>query len=218
MKNGQNLKTLLGTVLRIDIDQKSNGKAYAIPKDNPFVGKSDAQPEIWAYGLRNIWRMSFDRKTGKLWAGEVGQNLYEEINIIQKGGNYGWSIRESLHPFSKNGVGPRKDLIEPIWEYHHSVGRSITGGHVYRGKRLPELDGYYLYGDYVTTKIWALRYDESKQRVVANLTIQDPNAAILSFCEDEHGEVYFMTTTNSGRGIFRFVGTGAKEQSNRKPL
>jgi len=205
MKNGQNLKTLLAKVLRIDVNQKSDGKAYGIPKDNPFVGKSDALPEIWAYGVRNFWRISFDRKTGKLWAGEVGQNLYEEINIIEKGGNYGWSVRESLHPFGGKGVGPRKDLIEPIWEYHHNIGRSITGGHVYRGKLLPELDGYYLYGDYVSTKIWALKYDESKQRVVANRPIPDPNAAILSFGEDEHGEVYFMRETPSGKGIYRFT-------------
>jgi glucose/arabinose dehydrogenase len=210
-KNGQNLKTLLAKVLRIDINQKSDGKAYGIPKDNPFVGTTDALPEIWASGIRNIWRMSFDRKTGKLWAGEVGQNLYEEINIIEKGGNYGWSVRESLHPFSKNGIGPRKDIIEPIWEYHHNIGKSITGGNVYRGKRLPELDGYYLYGDYVSSKIWALRYDDSKKRVVANRPIADPNKAILSFGEDEHGDVYFMTTTTSGQGIFRFARPGVKQ-------
>src|ERR1019366_2026036 len=156
--NGQNLKTLLAKVLRIDVDHKDPGKNYAVPKDNPFVGKEGALPEIWAYGLRNIWRMAFDKKTGKLWASDVGQNLYEEIDIIVKGGNYGWSLREGLHPFSVKGVGPRKDLVEPIWEYRHDVGKSLTGGQVYRGKRLPELDGSYVYGDYVSTKIWGLRY------------------------------------------------------------
>lgn len=200
-KVGQKLGSLLGKVLRIDVNNKSDGKLYGIPKDNPFVDIKDAHPEIWAYGLRNIWRMSFDRKTGALWAGEVGQNLYEEINIIEKGGNYGWSVRESLHPFSTNGVDVNDNMIEPIWEYHHNVGKSITGGHVYRGKRLPELDGLYLYGDYVTTKIWALKYDATKKRVVANRPIRDPNLPILSFGEDEAGEVYFLTTTISGQGI-----------------
>jgi glucose/arabinose dehydrogenase len=207
-KNGQNLKTLLAKVLRLDVDHKDEGKNYAVPKDNPFVGKKDALPEIWAYGLRNIWRMSFDRKTGHLWASDVGQNLYEEIDIIVKGGNYGWSLREGLHPFSDKGVDVNKNMIEPIWEYHHAVGKSLTGGHVYRGKRLPELDGYYLYGDYITTKIWGLKYDEAKKRVVANRPIQDPNAAILSFGEDEQGEVYLLTTTVSGQGIRQFVRSG----------
>ena len=169
------------------------------------MDRKDALPEIWAYGLRNIWRMSFDRKTGKLWAGDVGQNLYEEIDIIQKGGNYGWNLREGLHPFGAKGVGPRKDLIDPIWEYHHDVGKSLTGGFVYRGKRLPELDGMYLYGDYVTGRIWALRYDEAKARVVANRPIKDKSVPIYSFGEDEQGEVYLMTATPTGKGIYWFV-------------
>jgi glucose/arabinose dehydrogenase len=204
-KNGQNLKTLLAKVLRIDIDRKEDGKNYAVPPDNPFVGKADARPEIWAYGLRNIWRMAFDRKTGKLWASDVGQNLYEEIDIIVKGGNYGWSLREGLHPFSNAGVGPRPDLIEPIWEYHHDVGKSLTGGLVYRGRRLKELQGSYVYGDYITSKIWALRHDDAKGRVVANRPLADPKALIMSFGEDEQGEIYLLTTTASGKGIFQFV-------------
>lgn len=204
-KNGQNLKTLLAKVLRIDVDRKDAGKEYAVPKDNPFVGKADALPEIWAYGLRNVWRMAFDRKTGKLWASDVGQNLYEEIDIIEKGGNYGWSKREGLHPFSLNGVPGNSAMIEPIWEYHHALGKSLTGGHVYRGPRLHELDGYYLYGDYITNKIWGLRYDDAKKRVVANRPIRDANVPILSFGEDERGEVYLLTTTVSGKGILRFA-------------
>ena len=211
-KNGQNLKTLLAKVLRIDVDHKDEGKKYAIPTDNPFVGKTDALPEIWAYGLRNIWRMSFDRKTGQLWASDVGQNLYEEIAISVKGGNYGWSLREGRHPFSGQGVDVNKDMVEPIWEYHHAIGKSLTGGHVYRGKRLPELDGYYLYGDYISTKIWGLKYDDAKKRVVANRPIADPNAAILSFGEDEQGEVYLLTTTISGQGIRQFVRSDADKK------
>ena len=153
-ENGQNLGRLFGKIIRIDIDHKDAGKNYAIPKDNPFVGKPGARGEIWAYGIRNVWRMSFDRKTGQLWAADVGQNLYEEINIIEKGGNYGWNLRESFHPFGPKGVGANKGMIEPIWEYHHDVGKSVTGGHVYRGKALPELEGYYLHADYVSSKIW----------------------------------------------------------------
>ncbi len=212
-RNGQNLNALMGKVLRIDVDHKDAGKNYAIPKDNPFVDTPNARPEVWAYGLRNVWRMAFDRKTGRLWASDVGQNLYEEIDFIVRGGNYGWNIREGLHPFSKAGVGPGKGLIEPIWEYNHDVGKSNTGGLVYRGLRVPELDGYYLYADYVSAKIWGLRYDDAKGRVVANRPIRDPNVPVLSFGEDEKGEAYFMTFSATGKGIYRFVrqGTGKKE-------
>jgi glucose/arabinose dehydrogenase len=205
--NGQNLKTLLGKVLRIDVEKKGDAKRpYGIPADNPFVDKKDVAPEIWAYGLRNVWRMSFDRKTGQLWAADVGQNLYEEIDLIQKGGNYGWNRREGLHPFGARGVNVNKDMIDPIWEYHHDVGKSLTGGNVYRGERLKDLlDGHYLYGDYVTAKIWALKYDADKKRVVANRPIKDRGLPILSFGEDEKGDVYYMTYTPTGQGIYRFV-------------
>lgn len=203
--NAQNLKTLLGDILRIDVDRKDEGKAYAIPKDNPFVGRDGARPEIWAYGLRNVWRMAFDRKTGELWAGDVGQNIYEEIDIIRKGGNYGWRLREALHPFGSEGAGVRKDLIDPLWEYHHDIGKSITGGLVYRGQKLPQLQGAYVYGDYVTAKIWALRYDAEKKRVVANQLIRDRSLPILSFGEDENGEAYLMTFSLAGQGIYKFM-------------
>jgi glucose/arabinose dehydrogenase len=204
-QNGQNLKTLLGKVLGIDVDRKDPGKNYAVPRDNPFRDRADALPEIWAYGLRNIWRMAFDRKTGRLWAGDVGQNLYEEIDLIERGGNYGWNLREGLHPFGAKGVGPRPDLVEPIWEYHHDTGKSITGGLVYRGQRFPELEGAYLYGDYVTGHIWALRYDSDRKRVVANQRILSRNnVPILSFGEDEQGEAYYMTYNPFGKGIYRF--------------
>ncbi len=206
--NAQNLKTLLGTVLRIDVNRTEGDKKYGIPKDNPFVGRKDALPEIWCYGLRNVWRMAFDRKTGKLWAGEVGQNLFEEINILTKGGNYGWKLREALHPFGFNGVTqPTEKLIEPIWEYHHQLGLSITGGHVYRGKEFPDMQGMYIYGDYVKTQIWALKYDEEQKRVTENRRIQDRKKPILSFGEDENGEVYLLTMSLSGQGIYRFART-----------
>jgi glucose/arabinose dehydrogenase len=202
-RNGQNLKSWLAKVLRIDVDKKDPGKPYAVPKDNPFVGRDDALPETWAYGLRNIWRMAFDSKTGALWAGDVGQNLHEEVDIIVKGGNYGWNLREGLHPFSPQGVGPRNDLIDPIWEYHHSVGLCIIGGAVYRGKQVPELDGHYIYGDYPSGKLWALRYDESAKRVVANRPLKSAGIPMLSFGEDQQGEMYMLATSFSGRGIYQ---------------
>jgi glucose/arabinose dehydrogenase len=203
--NGQKLSTLLGKVLRIDVGKKEGALPYAIPKDNPFIGTKGARGEIWAYGLRNIWRMSFDRKTGDLWAADVGQNLWEEIDIIVKGGNYGWNLREGLHPFGVPGVGPRTDLIDPIWEYHHDVGKSMTGGHVYRGKRVPALEGLYLYGDYVSGTMWALRYDREQKRVTENHVVRQGGVPIYSFGEDGNGEVYFLTSTPTGKGIFRFA-------------
>lgn len=203
--NGQNVQTLLGKVLRLDVDRKGEGTPYAIPKDNPFVGKADARPEIYAYGLRNPWRISFDRKTGVCWCADVGQNLWEEINHLTLGGNFGWARREGLHPFGAKGTGPKPEYIDPIWEYHHDVGKSITGGHVYRGTRAPELEGHYLYADYVTNKLWALKYDDKEKRVVANRPIPDKGVPVLSFGEDEPGDVYFMTYSASGKGIYRFT-------------
>ncbi len=202
--NGQNLNSFLGKIHRIDVDHKDPGKNYAIPQDNPFVGRKDAKPEIWSYGHRNIWRMAFDRKTGKLWAGEVGQNLFEEINLIEKGGNFGWNRREGLHPFGPKGEGPSKKFIDPIWEYNHDVGKSITGGAVYRGPRLSVLDGMYIYGDYITNKIWALKYDEAKGRVVANRPVKDLGMPMFSFGEDEKGEMYMLCPATTGKGIFWF--------------
>jgi glucose/arabinose dehydrogenase len=203
--HGQKMDTLLGKILRIDIDHKGDNKPYAIPKDNPFVGKQGALPEIYVLGLRNPWRLSFDRKTGQGWIAEVGQNLWEEINLLEKGANYGWRRRESLHPFWAEGTGPKPEYVEPIWEYHHEIGKSITGGHVYRGKALPELEGLYLYADYVTGRLWALKYDETKKRVVANHPIKDKALPIMSYGEDEKGEVYLMTYSATGKGIYRFV-------------
>jgi glucose/arabinose dehydrogenase len=202
--NGQNLGVLLGKILRIDVDHKSDGKNYAIPKDNPFVSKQKARPEIYAYGLRNVWRLAFDRGTGVLWAGDVGQNLWEEINLIVNGGNYGWSIREGKNPFGQKGADARADIVEPIWEYDHEVGKSITGGSVYRGKQVPALTGSYIYADYVTGKLWALKYDTAKKQVVGNYSIPSPQMPVISFGEDEQGEVYFTIVTPNGQGIFKF--------------
>lgn len=203
--NGQNLTTLLGSILRIDVDSKDNGKGYAIPKDNPFVNhevvinrrgkKAKARPEIYAYGLRNVWRMAFDREDGKLWVADVGQNVWEEINVVEKGGNYGWNIREAKHWFRPDGNDNKSDkLIDPVWEYHHDVGKSITGGLVYRGKSVPQLVGKYVYADYVSGRIWALEHDGLQ--TVANYTLTGPTGdtqPVMSFGEDEAGEIYFTT-------------------------
>jgi glucose/arabinose dehydrogenase len=205
--NGQNLSTPLGKILRLDVNTRQNGKPYAVPPDNPFVSHPGAIPEIYAYGVRNPWRLTFDRVTGQGWFGEVGQDLWEEINLLHKGANYGWRRRESLHPFGPDGTGPQAGMTEPIWEYHHRIGKSITGGPVYRGQAFPELTGYYLYADYVTGKIWALKYDPAAGRVVANRPIRDRGKAIMSFGEDEQGEVYLMTYDKDGRGVYRLART-----------
>jgi CubicO group peptidase (beta-lactamase class C family) len=191
--NGQNLNTHLAKILRIDVDHKDEGKNYAVPNDNPFVGKTDAKPEVWAYGLRNPWRIAFDKKTGTLWCADVGQDIWEEIDLITKGGNYGWNVREGVHKFGPNGVEPSAAIIEPIWDYHHNTGKSITGGHVYRGKQLPQLDGCYVYADYVSGKLWALKYDEAAKKIVANYTISGNVSPVMSFGEDEQGETYYTT-------------------------
>lgn len=187
--HGQNLKTLLGSILRIDVDSKDGLKPYAIPKDNPFVDSpAGACGEIWAYGVRNIWRLSFDRKTGDLWAGDVGQNRYEEVDRIVKGGNYGWKIREGFHPFDLDAPKTGDKFIEPLAEYFHSEGRSITGGLVYRGKRLSEYEGAYFYGDFVSGAIWMLRWDGKK--VTENSKVAQTELAISAFGEDPSGAMY----------------------------
>jgi glucose/arabinose dehydrogenase len=157
----QNLGSLLGKVIRIDVSRKGDkGEPYAVPADNPFVGREGALPEIWASGTRNIWRMAFDPKTGDLWAGDVGQNIYEEVSLIKRGGNYGWNAREGFHAFrGGKGEGP---FEEPIVEYHHREGLSITGGQVYRGKAIPALDGVYIYADFVSSNVWGIRMIDGK--------------------------------------------------------
>lgn len=203
MGNGQNLGTLLGSILRIDVNVADDSEQkYSIPDDNPFVGKEDAKPEIWAYGLRNVWRMSFDRETGTLWAADVGQDVWEEVNIIERGGNYGWNVREGNQQF---GDDDRRvegtTYIGPIFEYDHEVGKSITGGNVYRGTQVPALSGRYLFGDYVSGKIWSLAYDTDSQEVDVQQVECEESIAVITFGEDEGGEVYFSDA--AGR-IFSF--------------
>jgi glucose/arabinose dehydrogenase len=203
--NGQNLETLLATIIRIDINSAAEGKAYSIPPDNPFVNRAGARPEIWAYGLRNVWRMSFDPPTGNLWAGDVGQNAWEEIDLIVKGGNYGWNIREGSHPFKRGESDV--PLIEPVVEYsHRNGGLSVTGGYVYRGKRNPRLEGAYLYADYATRRIWALRYADGKMTSHKEVFSGRDGTYVTSFGEDAQQELYVcgFDKIDGGRGrVFR---------------
>ncbi|MDR3637782.1 MAG: PQQ-dependent sugar dehydrogenase [Isosphaeraceae bacterium] len=207
LTTGQNPKDWFGSILRIDVDHPSGGKAYGIPSDNPAKrgGKfSHWAPEVYCIGLRNVWKFTFDRQTGTLWAGDVGQNLWEMVHIIKNGGNYGWSIKESFHPFQpqrRQRADAASKISPPIVEYPHAPnaerkddGKSITGGYVYRGKALPELYGLYVYGDFDTGRIWALREQDGK--AVANGEIVDlrksPKLNIAAFGEDPAGELYVL--------------------------
>ena len=200
--NGQNLKSFLGKILRIDVDKKSNGKNYSIPDDNPFKGnKNGNKEEIFAFGLRNVWRFSFDKK-GNLWAADVGQNEWEELNIIEKGKNYGWRIMEGKHCYNPEDDCDTKGLVLPIWEYGHNEmgGYSITGGFVYNGKSAPGLSNKYVYADYVNGKIWTLELLNGK---VNNRLLADTDYLISTFGTDENDELYFADH-NKGK-LYKFV-------------
>jgi len=179
--NSQDLSTLLGKILRINPREKN-----IIPSDNPFVKSKDARAEIWAYGLRNVWRFSFDRKNGQLWAADVGQNRFEEVNIVTKGGNYGWRLKEGFK--THKGVNSKKlKLLDPHYIYGRKEGISITGGFVYRGKDLKsELDGHYIFADFYTAKVWSLN-QKAKAKLMTKL------AFIGSFAEDLEGELYALS-------------------------
>ncbi len=193
--NGQRLDTLLGKLLRIDVD---NGLTYTIPQSNPFVGNGAARGEIWAYGLRNPWRFSFDRMTGDLYIGDVGQGSWEEIDFEPRsdpgGRNYGWSTMEGRHCFQSSQCSTI-GLTLPATEYSHSFGCSVTGGYVYRGSRFPALEGLYLYGDFCRGTVWALARSGPDDWTVA--VVGETGASISSFGEDEDGELY-VTDLSSG--------------------
>ncbi|MEZ4702063.1 MAG: PQQ-dependent sugar dehydrogenase [Rhodothermales bacterium] len=201
-ENARNPRTLLGSILRIDVNASTEAEPYGIPADNPFAGHAEFRPEIFAYGVRNPWRMSFDPVTGWLWAGDVGQGRREEVNIIEKGNHYGWDLMEGTLDFEPDSSVPPETLTPPIWEYGHDVGQSITGGHVYRGTRNPELVGRYIFGDHVSRQIWALSYDGTAPAVVTPL-LQAP-FNIPAFGTSEAGELYICGFDG---GIYRFVAT-----------
>jgi glucose/arabinose dehydrogenase len=215
--SGQNTSTLLAKMLRIDVNSRSTTGwgdhqttlPYGIPQDNPFValttpGPSAPRGEIYAYGLRNPWRYSFDRATGDLWAGDVGQELWEEVDLITSGGNYGWSVREGAHYYKPCPTGAQ--YVEPVMEYthrtdlqaqgmfpDHSIGLCIIGGYVYRGSKYPALAGVYVYGDYNLGTIWGFRYDRAARKVTAEGTLLEQHQNIFSFAEDGDGELYVLT-------------------------
>ncbi len=190
LNTGQDCSDLLSSILRIDVDRPEGGRRYAIPPDNPFVGIPDVRPEIWAYGFRNPWRMSFDRLTGELWVGDVGWELWELVHKIEKGGNYGWSIREGRQPIKPDQkIGPTP-IRPPTIELPHTIACSVTGGYVYRGKKFPELYGTYIFGDWETRRMWAARFDNGRLKEMPELI--KPSVRIVAFGEDHAGELYFL--------------------------
>jgi glucose/arabinose dehydrogenase len=211
--NGQNLGTLHGKMLRIDVDA---APGYRIPPDNPLLGTPGARPEIWAYGLRNPWRITFDPR-GRLVAADVGQALYEEVSIVEAGGNHGWSVREGFHCFAAERLTldaalaepdcPAQPFIDPIFEYDHRFGQSITGGYVYLGAQVPWLRGKYLAADFVSGRVWALTLPESRGRRASPDLLGRFGYPISSFGRDAHGEVYAL---DFARGVVLKIAPAAR--------
>jgi glucose/arabinose dehydrogenase len=204
---GQRIDDLLGAVLRIDVDHPDPGRNYGVPKDNPFVDRKGARPELWAYGLRNPWRLSYDRESGQLWVGQNGQDLWEQVYLIKKGGNYGWSITEGSHIFVATRQAGPDPILPPTAEHSHSEARSLTGGRVYRGTRLPELVGVYLYGDWSTGKVWGIKHDGTK--AVWHRELVDTPFNITGFGTDHSGELYVIDQVT---GFYRLEPTTEADQ------
>ncbi len=190
---GQDVSDLLSSILRIDVDRKDPGRNYAIPKDNPFVAMKGARPEVWAYGFRNPWRMSFDRQAGGLFVGDVGWELWESVHRVEAGGNYGWSAMEGPQPVKTEKVGPTP-IRPPLIALSHTVACSITGGYVYRGKRFPELRGAYVFGDWETRRLWAARFEGDRTTEMPE--IARPSVRIGAFGEDKDGELFILDYDN----------------------
>jgi len=197
--HGQDTQILLAKMLRIDVNTTSPGLQYGIPPDNPFAA-GGGLPEIWAYGFRNPWRFSFDRGTGRLFVADVGQNQFEEIDIVQKGGNYGWNVMEGLHCFNPPSGCDMTGLALPIVEYSHSEGQAVIGGFVYHGSAIPDLRGTYVFGDFVTGKIWNLT--ESPTDTWTRTLLLDTGLSISSFGQDTAGELYVVDLNG---GVYKLV-------------
>ncbi|MDB4992731.1 MAG: hypothetical protein JWM74_163, partial [Myxococcaceae bacterium] len=198
LKHGQNTDLLFSKILRIDVD---GGAPYAIPDDNPFKNGGGA-PETFAYGFRNPWRWSFDRGTGDLWVGDVGQGAWEEIDIVKRGGNYGWNAKEGTHCFD-DATCQKGGLTDPIFEYDRAEGKSITGGYVYRGTKIPAFVGTYVFGDFVASKIWALVDEPDGKKRTLQLNSAGPTGGWNSFAEDDAGELYAIDIAGK---IYTMVG------------
>ncbi len=210
---GQDLSRLLSKVLRLDVDHPEPGRNYAVPKDNPFVGRTGTRPETWAYGFRNPWRIHCDRQTGDVWVGQNGQDLWEQVYLVRKGANYGWSVQEGSHPFYPQRKRGPEPIEKPIAEHHHSEFRSLTGGVVYRGKALPELFGAYLYGDWSTGKVYGLRQEGGKVAWHQHLT--DSTMQVTGFGLDSQGEL--LIADHGGNGYYRLEPTPRTDTPPRFP-
>jgi glucose/arabinose dehydrogenase len=197
--NGQNITDVLGDILRLDV---SSGTSAVPPADNPFVGRSDAEPRIWSYGLRNPWRFSFDRATGDLFIADVGQDAWEEVDLATaasgagKGVNYGWNRMEGTHCYGASTCDTA-GLALPVLEYDHGQGCSITGGYVYRGAAIPALQGHYFYGDYCSGWVRSFRVQDGKAVDQTQWPALAPGGAVLSFGEDQAGELYVLSATGT---------------------
>nr|XP_014341367.1 PREDICTED: HHIP-like protein 1 [Latimeria chalumnae] len=220
--NAQNKSSLLGKVLRINVDDNNNGLPYTIPLDNPFIRDPNARPEVYAYGVRNMWRCSLDRGDpvtwqgrGRMLCGDVGQNKYEEVDIIERGGNYGWRAKEGFSCYDKKlcSNSSLNDIL-PIFAYPHKLGKSVTGGYIYRGCEMPNLNGIYIFGDFMSGRLMSLREDRgSGEWLYTELCMGQDQACnfpklinnylmyIISFAEDEAGELYFLSTGNPSAAI-----------------
>lgn len=214
LRAGQDVSNVLSCILRIDVENGSPDRPYAIPEDNPFIDLEGVRPEIWSYGFRNPWKMSFDRTTGDLWVGDVGWQTWELVYRVQRGGNYGWSVTEgtqSIHPNEKRGPTP---ILPPVMQHDHSEARSITGGFVYHGQRLTELQDAYVYGDYSTGKIWALWYDGVQ--VTKHLELADTPYQIVAWGETNDGELFFLDHARTNQ-IYRLVPNRTSNRSEQFP-
>jgi glucose/arabinose dehydrogenase len=206
---GQELSKLTAKVLRIDVDHPEPAKPYSVPKDNPFVGQENVRPETWAYGLRNPWRMTVDEKTGHIWVGNNGQDLWEQAYLIEKGANYGWSVMEGSHPFYPARKAGPTPFSKPTVEHPHSETRSLTGGIVYYGSKSPELQGVYIYGDFATGKIWGVRHDG--RRVTWHKELANTRLQITGFGVDSHGEIIIADHRGDEKGGFYTLEATPKE-------
>jgi putative heme-binding domain-containing protein len=188
--HGQDLSTQLAKMLRIDVDHEADGLAYSIPADNPFRGRADARPEIWAYGFREPWRFSFDSLTGDLWVGDVGQDRIEEVSIVRRGENHGWNVYEGFEPFSNRYRKEGVTYVPPVFAYRRKFGNSITGGYVYRGDKHSSFYGVYICGDYTSQRIFGLKQQDRGLQVVRQIGTSPQG--IASFAADERGEIYVV--------------------------